>query len=124
MKLTTDEFVNLVEEAIESLPESLRPYMEDVIVDVEPMPSREDCREAEVDDPRDLLGLYHGVPLTERSVEMDMMHPQRVTIYQRNIERMCRTRAEVVEQVRTTVLHEVGHHFGLDEDDLFELGYD
>ena len=72
----------------------------------------------------DLLGLYCGQPLTDRSVSQPVRWPDRILLYQRNVERICRTRAEVVEQVRITVLHELGHHFGLEEDDLEELGYD
>lgn len=78
----------------------------------------------DVDDPTELLGMYHGTPLTEREFGLDGILPDRVVIYQRNLEAMCETREEIVEQIRITVLHEVGHHFGLDEDDLAELGYD
>jgi predicted Zn-dependent protease with MMP-like domain len=70
-----------------------------------------------------LLGLYHGTPLTERGVEHHARLPDRITIYQRNIERICRTPAQIVQQVRKTVLHEVGHHFGMDESALEEMGY-
>ena len=77
-----------------------------------------------VDDPTELLGLYHGTPLTERSIEEGFSMPDRIVLYQRNIEDMCETKDEVIEEIRTTVLHEIGHHFGLDEDDLEELGYD
>ncbi len=62
--------------------------------------------------------------MTERSVEAGMQLPDRVTIYQRNIEHICETPREIVEQVRTTVLHEIGHYFGMDENDLFDVGYD
>ena len=87
------------------------------------MPDRETCAKAGIDNPRELLGLYRGTPLTERSVEHARHLPDHVTIYQRNIERCCRNKREAVEQIRRTVLHEVGHHFGLDEDDLAKMGY-
>ena len=80
--------------------------------------------DAGVDNQQNLLGLYRGTPLTSRSVEQDTHLPDRITIYQRNIERMCGTRAEIIHEIRRTVFHEVGHHFGLDEDDLAELGYE
>lgn len=123
MKFSTDAFAELVRQAMEGIPESFAEYLADVSVDVEPMPDRATCASLGIDDPRELLGLYHGVPLTERSLEFSGRMPDRITIYQRNIERICRSRAQVIEQVRKTVLHEVGHHFGLDEDDLEELGY-
>ncbi len=123
MKLSTDAFAALVEQALAEIPESLQAYMADVVVDVESMPDLATAGKAGVDDPRELLGLYHGTPLTERSLEQDRHLPDRVTIYQRNIERGCRNKGEIVEQIRRTVLHEVGHHFGLDEEDLEEMGY-
>ena len=70
-----------------------------------------------------LLGYYQGVPLTQKSVSAPFEYPERILIFQANIEACCRTRKEIVQQVRKTVLHEIGHHFGMDEDDLEELGY-
>lgn len=124
MKLSPREFAKLVERALVDIPEPFAGYLQDVAVDVEPLPSARICREMEVDDPSELLGLYEGVPLTERSVEELTRMPDRIILYQRNIEEMCESREEIVEEIRTTVLHEVGHHFGLDEDDLEELGYE
>ncbi len=124
MKLSTREFAKLVEQALVDIPEPFAGYLQDVAVDVEPLPTARVCREMDVDDPSELLGLYEGVPLTERSVEELPRMPDRIILYQRNIEEMCESREEIVEEIRTTVLHEVGHHFGLDEDDLEELGYD
>lgn len=123
MRLSQNEFIELVEQALTDIPEALKGYLRDVAIDVEEMPDRRACDQAGVRLPRTLLGLYRGTPLTERSVEQSGRLPDRITIYQRNIERMCRTREQIVEQVRKTVFHEVGHHFGLDEDDLDELGY-
>ena len=123
MRLSPDEFADLVSEALEDIPEPFREFMRDIAVDVEPMPDRRTCREAGVRDRRALLGLYRGTPLTERSVEHHLRLPDRITIYQNNLERMCRRREDIIREVRRTVFHEVGHHFGLDEDDLDELGY-
>ncbi len=124
MKLSADEFGKLVDEALAEIPPALRKYLDNVVVDVESMPSREDLAEVEIDDPTELLGLYHGTPLTERGVEFAGLMPDRITIFQKNIERICRSRREIIEEIRTTVLHEIGHHFGLDEDDLYDVGYD
>jgi predicted Zn-dependent protease with MMP-like domain len=124
MKLSADEFGKLVDAAIAEIPPPLQRYLENVIVEVEAMPSGEDIAEVDIDDPTELLGLYHGTPLTERGVEFAGALPDRITIYQRNIERICRSRREIVVEIRTTVLHEIGHHFGLDEDDLFDVGYE
>lgn len=124
MRVTAEEFERLVRAAIAEIPEELRGYLDNVVVDVEPAPSAADLVGLEMEDSTELLGLYHGTPLTERSVEMGVQMPDRVTIYQRNIEQICETPREIIEQIRTTVLHEIGHHFGMDEDDLFEVGYD
>jgi len=124
MKVSAEEFERFVREAIEEIPDALRGYLDNVVVDVEPIPRAEDLAGLEMDDPTELLGLYHGTPLTDRSVEAEMQLPDRVTIYQRNIEQICETPREIVEQIRTTVLHEIGHYFGMDEDDLFDVGYE
>jgi len=124
MKLSADEFARLVEKAMAEIPAPLQRYLDNVLVEVESLPTARDLDEMDIDDPTELLGLYHGTPLTERSVEFAGAMPDRITVYQRNIERICRSRREIVEEIRTTVLHEIGHHFGLDEDDLFDVGYE
>ena len=124
MKLSADEFVELVRQALADIPAPFAAYLEEVFVDVEAVPDPEACKEGGADDPRDLLGLYQGTPLTERGVEHPAQLPDRIILYQRNIERICRSRREIIHEIRKTVFHEVGHHFGLDEDDLAELGYE
>lgn len=123
MRVSEEEFEALVDAALESIPPAFEPYMDGLAVDVEPLPDDETIREMGLPGRRSLLGLYRGTPLTERSVEQSFRMPDSIVIYQRNIERMCRTRKQIVEQIRRTVLHEVGHHFGLDEDQLADLGY-
>ena len=122
-RITDDEFADLVDEALADLPAELGRYLDGVAIDIEPMPDRETARSVGLRSRRHLLGLYVGVPLTQRSVEQLARLPDRIVIYRDNILRACRTRQQVVDQVRTTVLHEVGHHFGLDELDLDQLGY-
>lgn len=123
MKLSLDQFQTLVTEALNEIPSSFEPHLAGIVIDIEPMPDRATCRDLGLRDPRLLMGLYHGTPLTERSVQHSGALPDRIILYQRNIERTGRTRREVIHEIRKTVLHEVGHHFGLDEDDLDQLGY-
>ncbi|UCF34338.1 MAG: metallopeptidase family protein [Phycisphaerales bacterium] len=123
VRLSREEFDEAVSQALTDIPPQFKPYLDQVIVDVEDFPDRRACEAADIDHPSTLLGLYQGTPLTERSVEHSGRLPDRITVYQRNIERLCRTRKQLVRQIRKTVLHEIGHHFGLDEDDLDELGY-
>ena len=124
IRLSEEEFQELVDQALESLPEAFLPYMENLSVEVMPLPSRDLMRERKVQGPRTLLlGLYHGVPLTQKSVSAPFDWPEQIFIFQRNIEAVCDSREEIVTQVRQTVLHEVGHHFGMNEKDLRKLGY-
>jgi len=123
MRLSEEEFEEVVDEAIQSIPEGFHQYLEDIAVDVEEMPDQATCDEVGLRGPRSLLGLYRGTPLTRRHVEATYRYPERIVIYQRNIERICKTRRHMIDQIRRTVLHEIGHHFGLDERQLRELGY-
>ena len=107
-----ERFEELVADALDSLPEELGALMENVAVMVEDR-SRQ----------RSLLGLYQGVPLTQRDNGYAGVMPDRITIYRENICARCTSEDEVVEQVRITVIHEVGHHFGIDDDRLHELGW-
>ena len=123
MRFDPETFARLIRHAIDLLPEQFRGHMQNVGIDIEPLPDRETCREMELESPYHLFGLYRGVPLTERNVDYPPMLPDRIVIYQRSIESACATEADAVGQIRTTVLHEIGHFFGLDEDDLEDLGY-
>lgn len=108
-----DEFDELVADALDSLPAELGAAMENVAVVVEA---------GAADGP--LLGLYEGVPLTERGpVSYSAVMPDRITLYRATILAGCATRREVVEQVRETVVHEVAHHFGISDERLDELGW-
>ncbi len=122
VKIDRRRFESLVEEALESLPDGFRRKMQNVAVIVDDLPTREQAR-ASGGDRRSLLGLYEGEPLTERGAFFDPPYPDRITLFQSNIEAICRTEAEVREEIRRTVLHEVGHHFGIDDDRLDDLGY-
>ena len=123
MHLSDEEFEAVVDEAIQSIPAGFDCYLEDLVVDVEDMPDQATCEQLGLRDPRSLLGLYRGTPLTGRHVEAPYRYPERIVIYQRNIERVCRSKRRMVAQIRRTVLHEIGHHFGLTEHQLRELGY-
>lgn len=121
--LSQDEFSGLVQEAIATIPPQFASRMENLSVEVHPRPTRRLLGREGMKNWRNLLGLYHGVPLTAKSVDAPFEWPERIYIFQQNIESICDTPEEIVQQVRTTILHEVGHHFGMDEDDLDELGF-
>ena len=113
-------FEDLVSDALDSLPEALAKMMDNVEVVVEAEPPDEYT----VGLPRgtSLLGHYHGIPLTSRGVHYDQALPDKISIYAGPITRMARTPERIKEQVRRTVIHEIAHHFGIDDDRLHELG--
>jgi predicted Zn-dependent protease with MMP-like domain len=113
-------FEDLVAEALDSLPDEIARAMQNVEVVVEDEPPAEMLEGL----PRGatLLGLYHGVPLTNRE-RYDRALPDKISIYRGPIERLARTPERIREQVRRTVIHEVAHHFGIDEARLHELGW-
>ncbi|HEY1587159.1 MAG TPA: metallopeptidase family protein [Polyangia bacterium] len=119
--VTEERMEELVEAALAELPERAQKLLENVPVMVEALPSEEVVGDGF--DPRG-LGLFAGVPFPEQSALSGPPHLEAVFLYQRNIERVARSTAEVEAEIRTTLLHETGHFFGLDEDDLAELGLD
>ncbi len=117
------EFDRAVEQALAAVPDEFRPYLENVVVEVRGRPDRKLMREHDV--PDDLLGLYVGVPLEEKGPDLAPSPlPDRILIFRDNLCEMCAAWDELVDEIRITVLHEIGHHFGLDEDRLEELGYE
>lgn len=116
------EFLRLVHETVATLPPELLRRVQNVEIVVEDRPTLEDLRAAGVARGHTLLGLYHGVPLTHRTTNYNLVPPNIISIYREPILRMCDTEDEIREQVRKTVLHEIGHYFGIDDARLHELG--
>ncbi len=115
-------FEKLVDQAIEELPPEFQEKLENVAVIVEDQPSAELLEEMEIPPGDTLFGLYEGTPLTERGFEMPL-HPDRIWIFQVPIERECDSEDEIREEIKTTIVHEVAHFFGLDDEYLEGLGY-
>jgi predicted Zn-dependent protease with MMP-like domain len=114
-------FERLVRKALDTIPEDIAANMENVDVVVEDWPTQSQLAVNEIHDGEFLLGLYEGVPLTARH-EYGNVLPDKITIFQKSIEAVCETNDEVVAEVRNTVIHEIAHHFGIDDDRLDELG--
>lgn len=117
------EFELIVQQAISDLPDQFADFLEEVPIEIHTRPSRKLLREMGMDDDELLMGLYQGRSLTERSVEDSGRLPDVIYIFQEDHELVCETREELVREVRITVLHEIGHHFGMSEEQLDELGY-
>jgi predicted Zn-dependent protease with MMP-like domain len=122
MRLSDQEFDQVIQDAIDELPAQFLEHLDEVLIDVMDLPEREMLHEIRASK-HGLLGLYRGVPLPDRSVTQAIDMPARIILFKRNIERVCGDREEMIEQIRVTLLHEIGHHFGFDEEDLDELGY-
>jgi predicted Zn-dependent protease with MMP-like domain len=111
IEIAQERFEAMVGEALDSLPEELGRRMRNVAVTVE-----------DGTDPH-LLGLYEGIPLTRRRTSYSGVLPDKITIYRLAICARCSTEQQVIDEVRTTVVHEVGHHFGISDARLHELGW-
>jgi len=121
--LSDADFDRAVEDALHAIPAELRRYLDNVRIEIQPLPDADVL--AEYDETDDLLGLYVGVPLEEKGPERaGSLLPDRVLIFRDNLCAACDSREELIDEIRITVLHEIGHHFGLDEDRLAELGYE
>ena len=109
--IPVERFEELVAEALDSIPEDLGRHMDNVVVQV-------------VDEPRpDLFGLYEGIPLTNRGNYGGLVMPDRISIFRRSILARAASEADVVRQVRVTVVHEIAHHFGISDARLEALGW-
>jgi predicted Zn-dependent protease with MMP-like domain len=116
--LEREAFAKVMQEVLDSLPEEFRSRIRNVAVLVEdfpPSPTPSGQRK------KLLLGIFHGVPMTKKSVFALPTGPDHVVLYQKNIEAVCSTEAEVREQIRRTVIHEFGHYFGMDEEQLKDV---
>ncbi|CAN5801624.1 metallopeptidase family protein [soil metagenome] len=114
LSMTEAEFEAAVADALDEVPQELLDLMDNVVFFIE--------AETPADEP-DLLGVYDGTPLTERDLSWGGTLPDRITIFRGPTLRMCADRDEVVEEVAVTVVHEIAHHFGIDDERLHELGW-
>jgi predicted Zn-dependent protease with MMP-like domain len=122
-RVSKARFGELVESAIQELPEEFAEFLEEVPIEVRDQPTESQLQRAGVRAGGLLLGLYVGRPRTRRNVEDSGALPDVIYIFQEPIQAVCGSEAQLIRQVRVTVLHEIGHHFGLNEEDLERLGY-
>ena len=113
--MSRERFEALVDEALDQIPDEIADLVENVVVLVEDVPP--------AGEPDDLLGLYDGIALTERDGSMGAQLPDRIFLFRGPLLDMCDDAEDLAEEIRITVVHEVAHHFGIDDDRLHELGY-
>jgi predicted Zn-dependent protease with MMP-like domain len=115
IRVTLEEFEDSVRAALDAVPAPLMAMLDNVAFFVEAEPAD--------DQPADLLGIYEGVPLTERDLGWAGVLPDRITLFQGPLTRICADREELEDEIAITVVHEIAHHFGIDDDRLHELGW-
>jgi len=123
--LSPDAFEQVVEAALAELPEVVRRYLANVAIAVEDLPDPEELRQSDPPHSPSILGIFRGSPLGDKASMDPWSHfPSSIGLFQRNLERYARDREELAEEIRVTLLHEVGHFLGLDEEELERLGLD
>jgi predicted Zn-dependent protease with MMP-like domain len=116
------QFEKLVQEAVAELPEEFRDRLQNVVIIIDDNPSPEILEQMDLEDDHTLFGLYEGTPLTERGFGAPLQ-PDRIWIFQQPIEETCDTEEEIRDEIKITIVHEVAHFFGLDDDYLEDIGY-
>ena len=117
-----ERFERLVAKAVDSLPDEFRTRLENIDVVVADWPTRRQLSAVREKRGETLLGLYEGVPLTKRSQQYGMVVPDKITIFQKPIESICRNDTQIIAEVQRVVQHEIAHHFGISDARLRQLG--
>jgi predicted Zn-dependent protease with MMP-like domain len=122
-KLTDKEFDKIVKRAIRLIPLEIRKHLDNMQITVRSRPSRNMLKEMDLPRHDTLLGLFWGVPMREQSVTTPSLFPATIFIFQEPLQEICETIEELQKQIEITVVHEIAHAIGIDEDRLAELGY-
>jgi predicted Zn-dependent protease with MMP-like domain len=123
VRLSRKRFEGLIAEALREIPPELARALDNVEVVVDGWPTSDQLADVDLGEDDLLFGLYQGTPLPERSPMQPYALPDVITIFQGPLEEACETEDEIREEIRLTVIHEIAHYFGIDEDRLDELGY-
>jgi predicted Zn-dependent protease with MMP-like domain len=123
MKVSDEQFDAIVQRAVRRIPDEIRRHLDNIIITVRKRPTTTMLRDLGIEYD-DLLGLFQGVPLTERSITAPPLFPDTIYLFQEPLENMCETVEDLEEQIEITVVHEIAHYVGMDEQRLIELGYD
>jgi len=124
MKLSDKEFDRIVKRAIRRIPREIRQHLDNILITIKKRPTAEILRQMDLPADEELLGVYWGVSLNERSVTSPPLYPDTIFLFQEPLEEMCETMEELEEEIEITVVHEVAHALGIEEERLAELGYE
>jgi predicted Zn-dependent protease with MMP-like domain len=116
--MTRSDFRELVDEALETIPQRFRDAMQNIAIVVDDEPSPEQMESVEIEPPDTLLGLYEGIPLPERQWAHGNTLPDKITLFQRPIEESSEDEDDLIICIGETLIHEVGHYFGLSEEEI------
>jgi predicted Zn-dependent protease with MMP-like domain len=123
MKISRRQFDQIVQQAIARIPEEFRRHLDNMIITVQARPSPDLLEEMGYAPDETLLGVYTGVPLTERSAIDPPLYPDAIYLFQEPLQEMCESIEALEEEIEITVVHEVAHYLGIGEDRLEDLGY-
>tara|TARA_B100001167_G_scaffold61398_1_gene36032 strand:+ start:489 stop:860 length:372 start_codon:yes stop_codon:yes gene_type:complete len=121
ISISREQFERLVREALSQLPNDVRSHLDNVDIVVDGSASTSQLVGTGIENEMELLGLYEGIPLTER-YGYDLVLPDKITLFQKPIETICETQEQIAEEIKATIVHEIAHHFGIDDDRLHNLG--
>ena len=121
--VSEEEFHLMMEHALEEIPDIFKSKIENVAFISEPYPTESDLARLGLKSKYSLLGLYSGVPYTHRSTWYSHVTPDRIILFQKNIESLCRSREQLAEKIKEVMIHEVAHYFGMNEDEIRKAGY-
>lgn len=123
INVSEEEFQLLMEQSMDSIPEIFKGKLDNIVFIIEQYPSTNDLSRLGMQEGRHLLGLYSGIPFTHRSTWYAGTTPDRIILFQRNIEAICRTKEELAAKIREVVIHEVAHYFGMNDEQIRKAGY-
>lgn len=123
MKISRRQFDQIVQQAIARIPEEFRRHLDNMIITVQARPSLDLLEEMGYEPDETLLGVYTGVPLTERSAIDPPLYPDAIYLFQEPLQEICESLEELEQEIEITVVHEVAHYLGIGEDRLEDLGY-
>lgn len=123
ISVSEEQFSDMMEEALDTIPEPFKEKIENLVFMAEPYPSESDLGKVGLTDGYSLLGIYSGVPYTHRNTYYMNTTPDRIILFQRNIERYCHNMDDLKEKIREVLVHEIAHYFGMDEDEVRAAGY-
>lgn len=121
--VTDDEFHSLMERAMQDIPVNFKDRLENIVFISEPYPNQQDLERLGLEDKRQLLGLYSGIPYTHRNTNYTSTLPDRIILFKDNIERVCYSQEELVEKIKEVLIHEIAHYFGMNEEEVRAAGY-